>query len=190
MTFNRLARRSGAESSRRADLRLRLECLEDRTVPATFNVTTTLDVIDPADGKRSLREAITAANTLAGADVIVLPAGVFKIALDGANENLNATGDFDISEALTVRGAGAGLTVIDAQRKDRLFDAIGSFAARFVDATLRGGGGANNGGAIQAVDADVALVRCAVTDNRALAGGGVNAENGDVTVTASTIARN
>ena len=44
---------------------LRLECLEDRSVPATFNVTTTLDVIDPADGKRSLREAITEANTLA-----------------------------------------------------------------------------------------------------------------------------
>ena len=42
---------------------LRLECLEDRSVPATFNVTTTLDVIDPADGKRSLREAITRAIT-------------------------------------------------------------------------------------------------------------------------------
>ena len=51
--------------------RLRLEPLEDRTTPATFNVTTTLDVIDAADGKRSLRESITAANNLAGADMIV-----------------------------------------------------------------------------------------------------------------------
>ena len=31
---------------------LRVERLEDRATPATFNVTTTLDVIDPADGKR------------------------------------------------------------------------------------------------------------------------------------------
>ena len=64
--------------------RPRLEQLEDRSVPATFNVTTTLDVVDPADGKLSLREAITAANSRAGADIIVLPAGVFKIALAGA----------------------------------------------------------------------------------------------------------
>jgi hypothetical protein len=126
--------------------RLRLECLEDRVTPATFNVTTALDVVDPADGKRSLREAITKANDTPGADVIVLPAGVFKIALDGANENLNATGDYDITGAVTIRGAGAGLTVVHAQRKDRLFDVIGPSAARFVDLTLRGGGGARGPG--------------------------------------------
>ena len=76
-------------------------------------------MVDPADGKRSLREAITAANTLAGADVIVLPAGVFKIALAGAGEDGNATGDFDITGAVTIRGAGAGLTIIDGQQLDR-----------------------------------------------------------------------
>ena len=89
--------------------RPRLESLEDRSVPATFNVTTTLDVIDPADGKRSLREAITAANNLAGADVIVLPAGVYKLALAGAGDDANATGDFDVSGTVTIRGVGASL---------------------------------------------------------------------------------
>src|SRR5262245_29557183 len=69
-----------APGSRRAPrsahlVRLGLEALEDRAVPATFNVTTTLDVIDLADGKRSLREAITAANNRAGNDEIVVPAG-------------------------------------------------------------------------------------------------------------------
>ena len=117
--------------------RLRLECLEDRSVPATFNVTTTLDVIDPADGKRSLREAITAANDLAGADVIVLPAGAFRIALDGADENLNATGDYDVTDAVTIRGAGAGVTIVNAQQKDRLFELIGSIDVRFKGMTLR-----------------------------------------------------
>ena len=42
---------------RPARSRLRLECLEDRAVPATFTVTTALDVVDPADGRLSLREA-------------------------------------------------------------------------------------------------------------------------------------
>src|SRR5262245_13082270 len=75
---------------------LRVECLENREVPATFNVTTTLDLLDPADGKRSLREAITLANKNAGADVIVLPAGVFNITRAGTSENANIMGDFDI----------------------------------------------------------------------------------------------
>lgn len=63
MTINWLARRRGAEGARRArpSSRLRLECLEDRLVPATFNVNTTLDIVNLTDGKRSLREAITAA---------------------------------------------------------------------------------------------------------------------------------
>ena len=64
--------------------RLLLECLEGRAMPATFTVTTTLDVVDPADGKLSLREAVTRANNRAGADVIALPAGVFRVALAGA----------------------------------------------------------------------------------------------------------
>ena len=125
--------------------RLRLEALEDRSVPATFNVTTTLDLIDPADGKRSLREAISAANDLAGADVIVLPAGAFRIALDGADENLNATGDYDITGAVTIRGAGAGATIVDGQQKDRLFDLIGSIDVRFKGMTLRLGRAARRG---------------------------------------------
>src|SRR5262245_52263252 len=89
--------RGSSMTGRPFGFRPRLERLEDRAVPATFNVTTTLDAIDPADGKRSLREAITAANNLAGPDTILLPAGVYKIALGGANEDLNATGDFDVT---------------------------------------------------------------------------------------------
>ena len=49
------------------------EGLEDRSMPATFAVTTTLDVVDPADGKLSLREAITRANNHTGADTIGCP---------------------------------------------------------------------------------------------------------------------
>src|SRR5262245_1252485 len=122
MPRTRLASRSHSASS----FRPRLEALEVRAVPATFNVTTTLDVVDPADGKRSLREAIGQANAHAGADEVIIPAGVFKIAIAGVGEDANATGDFDISDTLTIRGAGAGLTIIDGQQLDRLFDVLGT----------------------------------------------------------------
>ncbi len=75
---------------------LLLEHLEDRSVPSTFTVNTTLDDVTPANGKFSLREAITKANTTPEADVIVVPAGVFKITISGTNESNNNTGDFDI----------------------------------------------------------------------------------------------
>src|SRR5262245_28754371 len=83
--------------------RFSLEVLEDRLAPATFNVTTTLDLVDPADGKRSLREAITQANNNSGVDTIVLPAGTFKIALDGTEDDGNAARDFDITDAVTIQ---------------------------------------------------------------------------------------
>src|SRR6188768_1032237 len=98
--------------------RPRLEFLEDRAVPATFTVNTTLDDVTPANGKFSLREAIGKANNLVGADVIVLPAGVFKVTLGGAGENANSTGDFDITDSVTITGAGRGLTFLDAQQID------------------------------------------------------------------------
>ena len=74
-----------------------LESLEDRSVPAVFNVTAFQDNLTPGDGKRTLREAINAANAAPGTDTIVLPAGVFRMALDGTGEDANATGDFDIT---------------------------------------------------------------------------------------------
>src|SRR5690348_2385454 len=104
--------------------RLQFEVLEDRLVPATFTVTTTLDVVDPNDARLSLREAITAANANPGADTIVVPAGVYRLALPGADD-ANAAGDLDITDSTVVQGAGAGNTVIDGQQLDRVFDVLG-----------------------------------------------------------------
>src|SRR4051794_38215111 len=84
-----------------------LECLEDRAVPATILVTTRADVVNPNDGKVSLREAITMANATAAPDTIVLQAGAYAISIPGAGENANATGDFDITNPLTIVGQGA-----------------------------------------------------------------------------------
>ena len=124
MPRSRLARQTAPEPHRLR--RLSLEHLEDRSVPSTFTVNTTLDDVTPANGKFSLREAITKANTNPGADVIVLPAGVFKITLAGAGEDANLTGDFDITDAVTIQGAGAGISIVDGQQLDRVFDVLGT----------------------------------------------------------------
>lgn len=91
-------------------------------------VTTTADVIAD-DSACSLREAVLAANSDSpvggcpagsGADTILLPAGTYTLALPGRTEDDGRTGDLDIHADLTLRGAGADLTVIDGARLDRI----------------------------------------------------------------------
>ncbi len=93
------------------------------TNAATFAVTTTADTQDSSPGNGicadsggncSLRAAISEANALAGDDVITLPAGTYTQALVSANDNANAGGDWDIAGNLTINGAGAATTIIQA----------------------------------------------------------------------------
>jgi CSLREA domain-containing protein len=172
--------------------------LEDRLVPATFLVTTTLDVVDAADGKLSLREAISAANANPGADTVIVPAGVYRIALPGADD-VNAAGDFDVTGSTVFRGAGAGNTVIDGQRLDRVFDVRGtaanSISVTFQGLTIRNGLADDGGGGIRVGNADLTVQDCAVTDNRTTGfGGGISnaalAATGNVKLVRSTVARN
>src|SRR5262249_9428171 len=126
---------SGRHRARRRRPRPGLEWLECRAVPATFTVTTTLDTV-AADGKLSLREAINAANARPGADTIVLPPGVYRLSLQGADDT-NAGGDLDVHDSTVFRGAGAGQTVIDGRRLDRVFDVLGN-APRSIQVTFQG----------------------------------------------------
>jgi CSLREA domain-containing protein len=177
--------------------RLRLEHLEDRSVPSTFTVNTTLDDVTPANGKFSLREAITKANTTAGADVIVVPAGVFKLTQVGTGENANATGDFDITGDVTIQGAAAGLTIIDGLRFDRVIDVLGSAPSSIKvvlqGLTVRHGNIAGSGGGIQVDNADLVVRDCTITDNKAQFGGGIDNDTfatGNVTLVRAIVARN
>src|SRR5690349_25058312 len=90
--------------------RPQFDVLEDRLVPATFTVTTTLDVPDPNDGKLSLREAVSAANANPGADTIVVPAGEYRLTYPGFDDT-NAGGDLDVTGTTVFQGAGAGKAV-------------------------------------------------------------------------------
>jgi predicted outer membrane repeat protein len=181
----------------------RVESLGERLVPSTFTVTTPLDVLDAGPGQLSLRQAITQANQHPGADVIVLPAGAYPIQLTGAagvNENANQSGDFDVTDSVTLQGAGAALTAIDGRQLDRVFDVFGtgpgSIKVTFQGLTVRNGRADNGpGGGILVGNADLVVRDCVVAGNAASdAGGGIsNAEapgTGNVSLLRTTVSRN
>ncbi|MFN9720936.1 MAG: PKD domain-containing protein [Planctomycetota bacterium] len=73
------------------------------------------------NGLRTLRAAVMESNASVGSDVIVLQAGTYTLSRGGAFEEGGLTGDLDVTGNLVIRGAGAGLTVIDAAFLDRVF---------------------------------------------------------------------
>jgi len=118
---------------------------------ATFVVKTTDDAVDatPGDGRCAdvvdrctLRAAVQETNASSGADRIELPAGEFRLSLAGSGEDLAASGDLDIRDDLTIAGAGAALTFIDADARDRVVEVHAGTATRRValsELTLRNG---------------------------------------------------
>jgi len=171
--------------------RPRLEGLEGRLVPATIVVTTFADVVNPRDGKVSLREAINMANATAAPDTIVLQPGVYRIGLAGAGEDANASGDFDVKNPLTIVGQGASSTAIDGGHLDRLFEVLATYNVGFARLTLRNGGtGQDNGGAVQALTANLRLDACVISGNKGYNGGGISAENGNVTLNGCIVSGN
>ncbi|MFN7956591.1 MAG: choice-of-anchor Q domain-containing protein [bacterium] len=98
---------------------------------ATFTVTKTADTADGScDADCSLREAVIAANASPGPDSIVVPAGTYALSVQGGDEALAATGDLDLTDDVTIEGAGSANTIIDAANSppatDRVFEILGS----------------------------------------------------------------
>ncbi len=92
---------------------------------ATLTVDSTADDLTPGDGQCTLREALINANdggdatggdcaAGGGRDRIELPAGHYTLSLPGDGEDLGATGDLDVLDDVTLHGAGAAVTTIDA----------------------------------------------------------------------------
>ncbi|MFL6201208.1 MAG: CSLREA domain-containing protein, partial [Thermoanaerobaculia bacterium] len=115
---------------------------------ATFTVTKTADTLDGAcDRDCSLREAITAANAdepTGGADVVVVPPGIYVLTRTGAGEDAGATGDLDLNDQMILVGAGAGSAVIDGGGFDRVLDARAP--AEIYGVTIRNGRVDGDGG--------------------------------------------
>jgi hypothetical protein len=166
-----------------------------------FFVETTVDSVDAvpgdglardANGLTSLRAAIMEANASAGPDVILLNAGTHTLGLTGANEDAAATGDLDITDDLTIVGAGAASTTIDAQRFDRVFQVLPGKRLTLRGVTVTGGQSPSNthGGGILS-SGTLTIEDSAVSDNRTgYHGGGIWNEGGTVTIARSTLSGN
>jgi hypothetical protein len=151
---------------------------------AAFAVDDLTDAIDVAPGDGvcatarntcTLRAAIQETNALAGADQIILAVGVHELTIGGIDEDAAATGDLDITDDLTIAGANAFLSIIDANGIDRVLDqrAPTDTPLELIlrDLTITGGDTDSSGGGLRyssSVDAE----RIIVTGNAAVFGGG------------------
>jgi CSLREA domain-containing protein len=173
---------------------------------ATFTVTKTADTADgTCNADCSLREGIIAANTTAGADVILVPPGTYLLTINMAGQDdVSAEGDLDITDDVTLTGAGVSTTVVDgngAVLEDHVFQIKGPATATISGITVRGGnatfagaGTRDDGGGIHAdddpSDATLVLSDTLVTANHADDfAGGVDVD-GIATLTNVTIAGN
>lgn len=106
--------------------------------PLTFTVNSTADVPDatPGDGVCetatgnkicTLRAAVQEANAHAGADTINLPAGAPYLLSRVGVDNTALNGDLDITDSVTIVGAGPAATVIDGNggtTSDRVLEIV------------------------------------------------------------------
>ena len=180
---------------------------------ATFTVNSTVDAVDadPGDGvcetavagQCTLRAAVMEANAFPGSDTIQVAAGNYLLTILGENEDLSATGDLDITEELTITGAGQATTIVDGNQADRIFHILGA-AVILSDMTITNGRVTNSsvyggGGVLNDFDEDyhlgkLTLNMVTVSNNKtvdwAFNGGGILSIGGSLTVTNSLIQDN
>ncbi|MFQ6026024.1 MAG: choice-of-anchor Q domain-containing protein [Dehalococcoidia bacterium] len=182
-----------------------------------------------ANGNCTLREAVIAANTdsavdkcLAGngADTIKFApsaSGLYRLTIEGDDEDAAATGDLDIDDDLAITGLGSASTIIDGGLLDRVFEIHARKNVVMSNLTVQNGKASGDGGGIandgflnlnQVVVQDniasddgggisnertLTLVDSVVTNNRAIGddGGGINVTDSDtLTIISSVISNN
>jgi CSLREA domain-containing protein len=173
---------------------------------ATIKVTTSADEFN-AGSKCSLREAIWSANhdvasmapgctSGSGADLVKVPAGTYNLTIAGAGEQLDATGDLDVTAPVTIVHTGDGTATVNAQSLDRVFEvnAAGGAAVTISGLVIEGGSppSATDGGGILNSAGVLSLSDSTVTSNLSLRhGGGIETTSSGITnVVNSTISAN
>jgi len=182
-----------------------------QSAPLTLIVDSTADAVDanPGDGicddgsgNCTLRAAVMEANASISADTITLPAGTYTISIANSTSDENGAleGDLDITDDLTINGAGAATTIIDGGGIDRLLHinpcSTGSTVALSVslaDLTIQNGdvGSSVGGGIFDGSFSDtLSLGSCAITGNRSSGSGGGISSSGTLNVTGGAITGN
>lgn len=142
-----------------------------------------------AQVKCTLRAAIAESRANGSTtDLIELDAGTYEIdpGLGGPGDNMNQQGDFDIgciaADDVTIRGQGAGVTIIDGVDDDRVFHILscpGGIRVAFEDLTIQNGNVASDGGGIHMVSGGPDPSRLEITNAHVISneatgdGGGV-----------------
>ncbi len=138
----------------------------------------------------TLRAAIQTANGATGPDTVIVPAGVYTLTLTGSDD-LAAVGDLDITDSLTMSGAGASVTIIRgaAGWADRIFYITSGDVVTMTGLTLReGASGGNAGGGLHNYGT-LTLANSTLTANSANSGGGL-ANFGSLVLSHVTVAGN
>ncbi len=117
----------------------------------TYAVNSTVDLPDAdqgdglcltANGTCTLRAAIMQANYSIGSDTITLPAGTYQLTRPGDDDSA-VLGDLDITDSLTIQGAGSGQTFVDGNGvviADRVFQITASaIVTSFSSLTIQNG---------------------------------------------------
>ncbi len=138
-----------------------------------------------AEGLCSLRAAIMESNSLAGADLIMLPPGTYRLTLATTNENGAINGDLDILDSVTIIGQSRETTIIDGNGVDRVFhikdpDEKGTIDVTINSLTITGGNPqtfVSNGGGINNEGGYLIVSDVIIEGNSASSGGGINNNN-------------
>lgn len=154
-----------------------------------YTVTKSSDTNDgTCNADCSLREALVAANGNSGVDTIIIPAGTYNLT-SGTN------GDIDITSSVIISGAGAGLSIINANfpvtNTDRIFDIMGA-GVTLSGVTLRNGkiSGGGGGGIQLNSTSTLTLSFSTLYNNSADNGGALRNAGGDVILDNVTIYSN
>ncbi len=134
-----------------------------------------LDVTTTDDGGfGSLRDAIICANGLPGPNTINLPAGTYGLDIIGPFEDAAEAGDLDITDDLTIVGADADTTIINA-------GGLGGDAATTGEGPTYVGSGGDRVFHVHGVTADLSAMTITGGNASGLGGGLLN-EGGSVTL--------
>jgi len=144
----------------------------------------------------SLREAITKANRHAGADKIVLKGGkTYKLTRPnaGGTEDLNATGDLDVLDPLTITSSSSSRAIIDANNHFRVFETFAPTTFRSLtiergSASAEDPGGLLTGGGLfTSAGGKARIILCKLTGNF---NGAVDAGGASVSISRSVLSGN
>ncbi|MDH4183763.1 MAG: right-handed parallel beta-helix repeat-containing protein [Nitrospinota bacterium] len=173
----------------------------------SVTVNTTVDEFDAVPNAAcSLREAVQTINTgfdfggcvavPTGSSVITLPAGTYTLT-GAAGEDLNVSGDLDITQWVTIQGAGAATTIIDgagAVTGDRVIHMPTNASLTLDSVTITGGNAAGAllngvGGGIFS-SSGVVVINNSTISNNSSSGNAGGFFSGALTLTNSTVSGN